>query len=145
MLTPCKLHHVHRHAASAATDHDLPFEAGDFPGAFKWLDAHANERGAYGKASKALGVAVNTLKTRYSAGDAGPTRKGPAPRLGADVEKVLVDWIKLGHQTASSIPPEVLRNKAREIARSFGIDEDTVGGPKWTALFFRRHPELSMR
>lgn len=144
-LRPSKLHHRHPHAATPATVNDLPFEAGDYPGAFEWLDGHSGERGAFGVASKVLGVSVNTLKARYAVRYSGPTRKGPAPRLGTEVENVLVDWIKLAHQTACSVPMEVLRSKAREIARKLGIDEDSVGGVTWLTLFFGRHKELSVR
>ena len=124
---------------------DLPFGERDFSGAFAWLDTHADERGAFEKARKVLGVSVNTLKARYASRDAGATKKGPAPRLGAEVESVIVDWIKLAHETGCSVPVETLCNKAREIARKLGVDPKSVGGDMWRKLFFRRHPELSVR
>jgi hypothetical protein len=124
---------------------DLPFGERDFSGAFAWLEVHAKERGAFEKARKVLGVSVNTLKARYASGNAGATKKGPAPRLGAEVESVIVDWVKLAHETGCSVPVEAMCNKAREIARKLGVDPKSVGGEDWRRLFFRRHPELSVR
>jgi len=113
--------------------------------AFAWMDARGDRRVNYRACARALGdISHETLSARHAKRDSSVSRPGPQPRLGVDVEDLLVDYVKQCQAMGMCVNEAQLMNKAKELAARLNVT-DNVGGNKWLELFYGRHPDLAKR
>ena len=113
--------------------------------AFAWLKRHEGKYGAVIAAARHAGLHVEAFRVRDRSGNVDKSSRGPAPRLGTEVEMKLREHILACADVACCLTPDAVQKLAKELAKKLRIPQESVGGRAWREGFMYRHPMLTVR
>lgn len=110
---------------------------------FDVLTKYSDEYGILSRVARAINITKSGLGKRFAARNTSKSRPGPVPRLGVELEDMLIDWLDKRDKIHAGPTKAEFIEKARALAKM--VNAAPVGGPDWYKGFFARHPAWSER